>query len=216
MENSMKPLANPFAGKSYSAGDIIPLAAIFGIICLSLIGVNVKIGLVMLGLAIGALVGIVKSTGPKQSTPLQLIQHETPIKTIFSEYDLTERPATAPAVPQGAAIKQVDLKLAQPLLTTLRITGHNLDAPVVFLGEGNAAITTQDVIIEIARIMREKQDDFGQMVKVIPDMYNLLWDYAGEATQKYSDLNLIRVHIASSVYFKVKAEKPALQNKAAL
>jgi hypothetical protein len=212
----MKHFTHPFAGKNYAASDIIPVLAIVGIIGVAMLGINFKFGLVVLGLAVGILLATIRNTRLKQTTPPEYVRHEPTIKTIFSELELTERPATWPAQfpprpePQGVPVKAVDLKLAQPLLTTLSITGHNLNAPVVFLGEGTAAITAQDVIVEIAKIMREKNDDFGQMVRIIPDMYEMLWDYAGEATQKYGDLNLIRVHIASSVYFKVTAGQPKL------
>jgi hypothetical protein len=206
----MKPFANPFAGKSYSARDIIPIAAIAGIISIAAMGINFKFGLVLLGLTIGALAGIVRSTRPKLSDrpTTQFVQYSPPIKTVFSEYDITEKPAN-PQVTIKPKPQPAQPIPAQPLLNALRADGYILNSPVVYLGD-NPAITAQDVIITIAEIMAEKKDSISDMVKLMPDMYNLLWDFTGEATDKYGDLELIKLYIAGKIYFQVTATKPAL------
>ena len=124
----MKPFSKPCAGKSYSARDIIPLAAIAGIISAAMLGINFKIGLVLLGLTIGALLGIVRSTRPKRSA--QFIRHDVPIKQIFSDYDLTEK-VTNPQVKSVQPEHQPVQKdtLAEPLLTALRVRGSTWMLP---------------------------------------------------------------------------------------
>jgi hypothetical protein len=99
--------------------------------------------------------------------------------------------------------------LAEPLLAALRTGGFNLDAPVVFMGDATA-ISAKDVIFQIAEIAAEYKASIPDMIKLVPDMYNLLWDFTGEATDKYGDLDLIKLYIAGKVYFQVTATKPAL------
>ena len=173
----------------FNARDIFPISAIIGIVGLAVMGIKFWVGVPLFVLAIGLVLFAAKNKKPTQRTI-------PTAQTIVSEFEITEHPTL---------LQPITPAFYQPLLGALRVSGYNLDAPVIYTdGE---PITAQDIIIQVAHIMQEKGDNIQAMTQHMPAMYNLLWDYTAEALQRYADLELIKVHIASSVYFNVKLEK---------
>ena len=181
---------------NFQTRDILPLSAIVGVIALAVMGLNFWIGLGLFALDIGLL--ILFARRKHNDAPRQI----PPMKTVVSEFELTESPV--PSTPRPATPKPLGNEFYQPLLSALRSGGYILDAPVVYTDI--MPITAEDIIISIAHIMQEKGDNIQAMTRVIPTMYNLIWDHTEDATKRYSDIELIKIHIASSVYFKAKVE----------
>lgn len=120
-------------------------------------------------------------------------------RTIVSEFELTQDPKASRPAPQP-----VGSKFYQPLLTTLRASGYNLQLPVVFTDA--EPLTAQMSIIQIAGIIRERKIPIEQMIPAMPAMYEMLWNYNDEACERYGDLEMIKIHIASSVFFRYQLE----------
>ena len=55
--------------------------------------------------------------------------------------------------------------------------------------------------------MNEYKVNIPDMIKLMPDMYNLLWDFTGEAKDKYGDLELIKIFIAGKVSSRSRPQK---------
>ena len=175
----------------FQSRDILPLAAIVGVIALTVMGLNFWTGLGLFALDVGLL--ILFARRKHNDAPRQI----PPMRTVVSEFELTEPPAKPMPKPVGN-------EFYQPLLSALRSGGYVLDAPVVFTD--TMPITAEDIIISIAHIMKEKGDNIQGMTRVIPTMYSLIWDHSEEAIKRYNDIELIKLHIASSVYFKARVE----------
>ena len=180
----------------FQTRDILPLAAIVGVIALAAMGLHFWIGLGLFVVDIGLL--ILFARRKHNNAPRQI----PPMRTVVSEFELTESPV--PSMPKPATPKPVGNEFYQPLLSALRSGGYVLNAPVVYTD--TMPITAEDIIISIAHIMQEKGDNIQAMTMVIPTMYSLIWEHTEEAIKRYSDIELIKLHIASSVYFKAKVE----------
>ena len=176
---------------NFHTRDILPLTAIMGVIALAVMGLNFWIGLGLFALDI--ILVILFARHKHNDAPRQI----PPIRTVVSEFELTESPA--PSTP-----KPVGNEFYQPLLSALGSGGYVLDAPVVYTD--TAPITAEDIIIAVAHIMQEKGDNIQGMTTIIPTMYSLIWDHSEDAIKRYSDIELIKIHIASSVYFKARVE----------
>ena len=184
---------------SRSNSSLIPFAGILGFIGIALMGIKFVLGLSVFLVAVGmfafAFFSVRRSDPP---APHQIIPAQT---IISSPYEILEDPAGRPAsMPIGN-------EFYQSLLTALRTQGFNLKVAVI-LTDGEP-VTAEGIFIEIARIMQEKGDTVQAVKPILKSMYDLLWNYTDEACERYSDLELIKIHIASSVYFTAKAKQPS-------
>jgi hypothetical protein len=185
---------------NFDRSTILPFIAILGIVSVAVMGIDFLTGLILFLLPAGLLIALIvrsKRTAPQSST--QVIPA---MKIISSEFEITGdvrgKPAPQPVLPTPY----------EPLLTALRIQGFNLQVPVI--ETDGEPVTAADIFIEIAGIMAEKGDTLERMKPLLPVMYSRLWDYTEEACKRYGDLGLIKIHIASSVYFQIKLEQTKL------
>lgn len=172
--------------------SIIPMAAILGFSSLIVMRFNVWAGMVVLAIAIALVVVGVKNNQMSQTPE---------IKTIVSEYEVTERNRIG--VFEDQALFDVPTPargIYQPLLTKLRMKGINTNAPVI--ETDTTPITVKDIVIEIGMVIDAKDLDLQAMVEHMPKLYDMIWDYTAEATEKYHDVAQIKSYIAASVISK--------------
>jgi hypothetical protein len=172
---------------------LMPIAATVGFTGMLLLPLKPMVG-VPLVLAAGAIIvfGIRSGARDKPAPKAQV----PPIQTISSRFEAGNQYRSL----------QPGRETYHPLLLSLAAAGRNASAPIIETEEG--PVTARDIVMEIANVVEAHADNVSDVGKLMPAMYDLMWDFSAEAIAKYPhDLELIKGHIAASVYFRAQESK---------
>jgi hypothetical protein len=171
---------------------LMPISAIIGFLGVLLLPLKPIIGLPLF-IAAGALIVVgIRSGGAAKPAPRVQIP---PIQTVSSRFEAESSPRSL----------KPGRETYQPLLYALTSSERNINAPVIETAQG--PVTARDIVMEIANAVEAHADNVSDVGKLMPAMYDMMWDYAAEAIAKYPrDIELIKDHIAAAIYFRAQQE----------